>query len=99
MRIRSLVFVVSLVSILGGCIRVTDTPIFTPSGKQGFTIDCSGQFSTWSKCYEKAGELCGATGYNIIEKTGDQASSVSGTEYGVYGSQSATRTLVIACKP
>lgn len=95
MRIRSVLLLPSVV-IFAGC--ATATPTFTPSGKQGFTLDCSSEFMTWGECYTKAGELCGAKGYDILEKIGEKTSSISGSQLGVYGSTSATRTMLIVCK-
>jgi hypothetical protein len=82
--------------ILGGCVTVT--PTFTANGKQGHNIDCSTSLSTWGSCYQKAGEICGAKGYNVIAKEGDTQSSLSGGRHGVFGSTEATRTLIIECK-
>lgn len=54
---------------LSGC--VTAEPIITPSGQQGFTIDCSA-YTNIGQCYKKAGELCGSAGYNVVSKTNKQ---------------------------
>jgi hypothetical protein len=86
------VFVLAVVSALVGCATASQT--YTPDGRQGYVIDCSGQALTWGKCYEKAGDLCGSTGYEILSQTGDQGISVAG----VFGASVITRSLVIACK-
>jgi hypothetical protein len=53
---------------------------------------------SWNLCYEKAGELCKSRGYEVIRKDGDQSTTVSGTQYGVFGTTNVNRTLLIACK-
>ena len=49
--------------MLSGC--VIATPIITPTGQQGFTINCS-DFNDIGHCYKKAGELCGSAGYEVF---------------------------------
>lgn len=51
--------------VLGGC--VTATPVITPSGQQGFTLNCSAM-NDIGQCYKKAGELCGSNGYQIYDQ-------------------------------
>lgn len=81
---------------LSGC--ATATKMYTPDGRVGYTIECSGAANSWGKCYEKAGQTCGARGYDIISRTGDKGSMVSGNQYGLYGGSVITRDLIIACK-
>jgi hypothetical protein len=87
-----MVVVLAVVSALVGCATASKT--YTPDGRQGYVIDCSGQALTWGKCYEKAGDLCGNTGYDILSQTGDQGATVAG----IYGASVITRSLFIACK-
>lgn len=79
-----------------GCATATQT--YTPDGSQGYSIDCSGNALTWGKCYEKAGELCGNRGYELVTKTGDEGAVVSGTQYGLFGGSVTTRNMIITCK-
>ena len=83
--------------ILGGC-SAEHTSIMTPQGDAGYTIDCSGEFLDWGACYKKAGALCGAKGYRIIDRAGDTGGTVLGSHDGIFGDTIVTRTLVIACK-
>jgi hypothetical protein len=84
--------VLAVVSALVGCATASKT--YTPDGRQGYVIDCSGQALNWGKCYEKAGDLCGNTGYDILTQTGDQGATVAG----IYGASVITRNLIVACK-
>jgi hypothetical protein len=84
--------VFAVVSALDGCAMASKT--YTPDGRQGYVIDCWGTALTWGKCYEKAGDLCGSTGYEILAQTGDQGAMVAG----IYGASVMTRKLVITRK-
>jgi hypothetical protein len=82
--------------LLAGCAQHKTT--YLPDGRQGHSISCGGSAVSWNLCYEKAGEICKARGYDVISKEGDQSTTVSGTQYGVYGGTNVSRTLLIACK-
>lgn len=70
---------------LGGC--VTATPVITPSGQQGFTLNCSA-LNDIGQCYKKAGELCGSNGYQIYDQNNKPVTFWSG----------ANQTMVVRCK-
>ena len=70
---------------LGGC--VTAMPILTPTGQQGFTLNCSA-LNDIGQCYKKAGELCGSNGYQIYDQNNKAVSFWSG----------ANQTMVVRCK-
>lgn len=80
-----------------GCATAAKT--YNQDGRVGYAINCSGAVNSWGKCYEKAGETCGTKGYDILSRAGDQGSTISGNQFGVYGGSVITRDLVIACKP
>ena len=82
--------------LLVGC--ADSEPTFTSSGQRGHSIDCSGEFSTWGDCYEKAGELCRARGYRVLEKMGDKESNVFADKNILSGTSTNTRSLIIQCK-
>ena len=70
---------------LSGC--VTATPITTPTGDQGFTINCSAM-NDIGHCYKKAGDICGSNGYEIFDQNNKPVSFWSG----------ANQTLIVRCK-
>lgn len=82
--------------VLAGC--ATQKAVYLPDGRQGHSINCSGSALSWDLCYQKAGELCQAKGYDILAKEGEQGSTITDTQYGVIGTSTMTRTLLIACK-
>jgi len=75
----------SSILALSGC--VTATPIITPSGQQGFSLNCSAM-NDIGQCYKKAGELCGGNGYEIYDKNNKPQKFFS----------AANQTMVIRCK-
>lgn len=83
-------------ALLAGCATAKKT--YTPDGRQGYAVACSGEMLNWGDCYHKAGDICGARGYNIEAKSGDQGGAVSANQYGLYGGSVTTRSMIIACK-
>mgnify|MGYP001770497693 CR=1 FL=1 len=64
---RGLILVSLIIVLISGCATATKT--FTSDGKQGYSINCSGTALNWGMCYEKAGQLCGTKGYEVLEKS------------------------------
>lgn len=86
--------------LVGGC--ATSSQIYLPDGRQGFNINCPGAANNWGNCFAKAGEICGARGYDIINRDGSVVPMASGyaNPYGggfVAGGM-VSRTLMVACK-
>ena len=79
-----------------GCATASQT--YLPSGEQGHNITCSGTALNWGHCYEKAGEICGARGYDIVDKSGDQGATFAGNRFGLYGGSVIQRSMLIKCK-
>lgn len=95
MKNTTIILLITL--ILSGC-AATAVKTYTGDGKEGYNIDCSGNGLSWGMCYEKAGKICGTKGYVVLEKDGDQGSSLSGNQYGIYASSEITRSMIIKCK-
>lgn len=93
---KKLYFSLSLCLFLGGCAFASSA--YLPDGSQGHNISCSGRESSWGACYQKAGEICGARGYQTIEKSGDSSSGLSGNQFGLYGGTYNSRNMLIKCK-
>jgi hypothetical protein len=93
MRILCLV---AFFAIVTGCASSRET--FLPDGGKGHSINCSGTALNWGMCYEKAGDICGARGYNVIAGGSDQGVVVAGNQYGLYGGSVMNRSMLIKCK-
>lgn len=81
---------------LAGCATAKTT--YLPDGSQGHSIQCSGTALNWGMCYEKAGALCGAKGYEVVTRSGDQGAIVSGSQTGVFGGSVMNRSMLVKCK-
>jgi len=52
-------FLLSITSFgLIGCMSISPTSFKGPSGKQAYSMMCSGMGRTMDACYQKAGEVC-----------------------------------------
>jgi len=92
------ILVMCLIASLLICGCATARKTYTSDGKEGYSINCSGSALNWGMCYEKAGELCGAKGYVVLEKSGDTGAVVSGSQFGLYGGSVINRSMIIKCK-
>jgi hypothetical protein len=81
--------VVACLAILAGC--TTAQEIYFPDGTRGHRIGCDTCATGPADCYQKAGEICGANGYTIVNMPGGTISSYS-------SSYSSPGDLFIKCK-
>lgn len=65
------VLLLSFALLLAGC--VTAHPTYLPDGSMGHSISCGGTAQTMASCYEKAGEICGASGFTVIDQHASSA--------------------------
>jgi hypothetical protein len=75
-------FVLLVILAVTGCATTSKT--YGPDGREAFVIDCSGLALTWGMCYEKAGDLCEAHGYEVLTEM---------SSHGVH------KNLLIQCRP
>ena len=89
---KIMIMIASCLFLLSAC--ASATMISTPSGKPGYSINCSGTAVSVSKCYEKAGEVC-PYGYNVLASHNNP-----GTMTNIDGSVIATsdKGMMIECK-
>lgn len=76
----------------------TSKQTFTADGREGYSLNCSGAARTWGQCLEKAGEICGTRGYEVLDRSDQQGSTVGGNQFGVYGGSLMFRSMLVACK-
>ena len=81
---------------LGRCATASNT--YLADGKQGLSIDCSGEAMSWAKCYEKADASCAGTGYSIVGTDGSPAVKDSEKTLGVDVGNFNSRNIVVVCK-
>lgn len=71
--------------LLSGCVSASRTT--GPDGGSALNISCNGGMNSMGSCYEKAAEICGRGGYEVIDK--DTSSTFGGP---------AKRMLMVKCK-
>lgn len=83
----------ALAVFLPGCASSSKT--FGPDGREIHVLNCSDWARSWSMCLERAGELCGANGYDVLDRSGETSG------YLISGSSASpliSREMAIACK-
>ncbi|MBL8496305.1 hypothetical protein ABF87_07930 [Nitrosomonas sp. JL21] len=58
-------------AVLQGCAAPSSREVFLADGTKGYNINCSGSGMNYSNCLEKAGEVCGARGYYLLNQQGN----------------------------
>ncbi|HQU97513.1 MAG TPA: hypothetical protein PLV19_01220 [Nitrosomonas sp.] len=101
---------VAVIIVLQGCASPTQREIYFADGTKGYNINCSGREMNFSHCLEKAGEICNAKGYHILNQSGmiiphsvavhdfkkNPYSPTSG--YATFPGSTMTRNVFIRCK-
>ena len=87
-------------AVLTGCATVHES--YAPDGRKAYALNCSGLARGWDKCQVAAGEICGAAGYDIIDRASEASGMVmaGANASGGFGSaaRSNERSMLIACK-
>ncbi|MEM5315567.1 hypothetical protein [Paraburkholderia sp. JHI869] len=81
---------------LGACATVHES--YAPDGRPAYTLNCSGIARGWDKCFEAAGDLCKTSGFDVIDRSDEDAAAVGATHSGLFGAKTNERSMVIACK-
>jgi hypothetical protein len=99
MMLRS-ILVAGVSIVVAGCAGSSKT--YGPDGSEMYSLNCSGWARNWGMCLEKAGELCGPRGYQIVNQSGDRpgtlvTGSSSGTSSGMSAAPVISRTMLVKC--
>lgn len=87
---------IAVVLGLVGCATASHTTL--KNGRQGLSIDCSGEAMSWASCYEKADASCAGTGYEIIGTDGTPQPKESEKTLGVDVGNYKSRSVTVVCK-
>ena len=105
---RSLTSVAAVVMTLTGCAMTSEQ--YLPDGSKGYGIRCPGAANSINSCFEKAGELCGTRGYEVLNRDGSvimtsaSSANVKVNSGGGYGSANTMpvgwveRNILVRCK-
>jgi hypothetical protein len=100
-------FLVASALVLAGCVSVR--PTYLADGSQGHAISCNGARLNMGDCIEKAGEICGSSGYTIVDERGSISpfyaasggfksdQKTSGGGYTAIAGASASRSMFVKC--
>jgi len=87
--------------ILTGCVSSSET--FTQDGTKGHVISCPstggvlGAMTNWGTCFQKAGEICGASGYTVLQRSDEPGFTMAVGQYGGGASSTANRMMIVRC--
>lgn len=94
--------------VLTGCATVRES--YGPDGRKAYSLNCSGMARGWDKCFSAAGEICGAAGYDVIDRNSEDVvagsygssanvnkNSGSASSSGFVG-KTNERSMLISCK-
>ncbi len=89
----------ALVLSLSACAISKKT--YLSDGSEGYSISCDGAAVGINVCFEKAGSLCGARGYDLINREGQLVpfgvgTASQGEAFVSYGSLN-TKSIMIRC--
>ena len=83
-----------------GC--TTSKQITGPDGRTAHSISCNGGANNIGNCFEKAGDICGSAGYDVLDKDGSVVpiSTLRGSNGRVsgFGTAAVNRSLLVRCK-
>lgn len=98
MRYDAIAPAIAFLILASGCASARASKTYGPDGKEAFSISCSGLARNWGMCYEKAGELCGTRGYEVITQSGDHGSVAAVNPSTGFAGSVISRSLLIRCK-
>ncbi len=84
--------------LISSCASTSET--YAPDGSKAHAINCSGTARNWGMCYETAGNICGAKGYEVLSKSENPDSAIivgRGGVYEAFASSKFQRSMVITC--
>lgn len=86
--------------LLSGCASVKES--YGPDGRKVYALNCSGTARGGDKCFSAAGDICGAVGYDVIDRNSEgmavSTATGSGDGFGASSIKSNARTMLITCK-
>lgn len=88
-------FALIAVLALAGC--ATASPTYLKDGRQGLSINCSGEAMKWQQCYDKAATSCASGRYTILDRNGVPVAADDQSITADLGNYK-NRNMVITCK-
>jgi hypothetical protein len=104
MNVRLLALPILLAALTSGCAISNQT--YGPTGKVAHTISCKGAMNSISNCFDKAGDICGKLGYDLLMQEGTATpfgiasgyANSSGGSFSGFGGTAVSRSIMVQCK-
>jgi hypothetical protein len=93
---KHIVTIVAAALALAGC--ATSRTITGQDGKPLHKISCDGSALSIDACYEKAGEICGTAGYDIVNQNGKATPFAYAGGNSFYAGAIVTRDILVRCR-
>jgi hypothetical protein len=90
------VLAVTLPLALVSCASSSQT--FGPDGRVAHAINCSGTLRSWAACFDRAGEICQAAGYDVIDRSDQRGALAAVGSSGGFATTTFSRSMLISCK-
>lgn len=98
------ILLIAAAALAAGC--TTSKQITGPDGRTAHSISCNGAANSIGGCFEKAGDICGASGYEVLDKDGSVVPistlngswNASGGRVNGFGGGMVNRSLLVRCK-
>ena len=94
---KFILLLVCTAAFLSGC-GARAKPIIGPDGREAYHVTCGGIQNSMTDCIEKAGEICGSRGYNILWSNAESPSGIAFDGRNYHQMQAFHRRLIIQCK-
>ena len=94
MRVLFSVFIFAM--LLTACTKTQQ--IYAPDGRVAYALSCGGAALSWNSCLERAGEICKAAGYEVLDRREAPRFVANITPTGGMAGTTSDRSMVIACR-
>jgi hypothetical protein len=88
------------VTIASSC--ATEHESYGQDGRKAYALNCSGMARGRDKCFSAAGNICGVSGYDVLDRSDESAAVESaGGSRGSFSAayiQTHERSMLVACK-
>ncbi|EOI3469033.1 hypothetical protein ACMSWU_002137 [Cronobacter turicensis] len=84
------------VFLLSACASSSKT--YGPDGRVAYSLTCSGIARDWGMCLSKAGDICGAQGYDVLSVNGDSGAVITANPQSAFGGTTISRNMLVSCK-
>lgn len=103
--VRKMNIVVAMVCLAATCLLAgcaTTHQSYGPDGRKAYTLNCSGLARGWDKCFSAAGDICGAKGYDVVDRSDEEAAmgaaGGNNRSFGASYARTNERSMVVECK-